>query len=72
MDDWKKYRRKGYAEMRPYIMGEDMTNISVSKPDQENSLENGMIARNPENHDDQWFVAFEYFRANYEEEGLPV
>jgi len=26
-----------------------------------------MIARNPKNHDDQWLVANEYFKENFEE-----
>lgn len=26
-----------------------------------------MIARNPKNHDDQWLVAQDYFRENFEE-----
>ena len=30
---WKTYRRKGVAEMRPYVPGEDLTGISVSAPD---------------------------------------
>jgi len=30
---WAHYRRKGYSEMRPYIVGEDLTGISVSKED---------------------------------------
>jgi len=27
----------------------------------------GMIARNPENHKDQWYVARKYFEDNFEE-----
>jgi len=62
---WEQYKRKGLSEMRPYVKGEDLTNISVSAEDNpENDM--GMIARNPDNHDDQWYVAREYFDKNLE------
>lgn len=64
--DWKKYRRKGFAEMRPYSVGEDLTGISVSKEDVPEI--GGMIARNKDNHKDQWYVAKTYFDKNFEEE----
>ncbi len=66
MKEFKKYRRTNIAEMRQYIKGEDLTNISVSKEDDpENNM--GMIARNPCNHNDQWYVERKYFMANFEE-----
>jgi len=30
---WKQFRRKNIAEMRDYILGEDLNGISVSKED---------------------------------------
>lgn len=64
MDEFKQYGRKGLAEMRPYIVGENMHNISVSAVDE---LEKGgMVARNPKNHADQWYVAKKYFEDNFE------
>lgn len=64
---WKKYRRVGLSEMRPYVDGEDMTGISVSDPDKAlPTLVGGMIARNPKNHNDQWYVAEKYFNDNLE------
>ena len=61
---FKKYIRKGFSEMRPYVLGEDMGNISVAKID---TLEKGgMVARNPKNHLDQWYVAKQYFENNLE------
>ena len=63
---FKKYRRKGLAEMRPYESGESLTGVSVAAVDKP-QLTGGMIARNPDNHNDQWFVAMEYFVKNFEE-----
>lgn len=64
---FRKYQRTQIAELRPYIPGESMADISISSPD----LENGspklgdMIARNPKNHEDQWLVAEQYFKDNF-------
>ena len=68
MDEWKQYRRTGLSEMRPYVKGEDMTHISVSEPDAAVGPDNdmGMVARNPKNHADQWYVARAYFEDNLE------
>jgi len=66
--DWAQYKRKGLSEMRPYVVGEDVTNVSISQADLDNGspLEGDMIARNPKNHDDQWLVAKKYFDDNLE------
>ena len=65
MSEWKQYKRKGLSEMRPYVKGEDLSTVSVSaEDDPENDM--GMIARNPDNHADQWYVARAYFDANLE------
>jgi len=62
---WDKYKRKGLSEMRPYVKGEDMTNICISpEDDPENDM--GMVARNPKNSNDQWYVARAYFDDNLE------
>ena len=65
-NQFKKYRRTNIAEMRPYILGEDLTNISVNKEDDPEN-DQGMIARNPDNHEDQWYVNRAYFNKNFEE-----
>lgn len=51
--------------MRPYIPGEDLTGISVNKEDTPEL--GGMIARNPANIEDKWYVGKAFFEANYEE-----
>jgi hypothetical protein len=63
---WKKYRRTGLSEMRPYVKGEELKDISVS-PEDAPYTDMGMIARNPKNHADQWYVARAYFEDNLEE-----
>lgn len=71
MADFKRYRRKQVAEMRPYLAGEQLSEkVSVSPADKEagSPKVGDMIARNPENHDDQWLVAQKYFEENFEPE----
>lgn len=65
--EYKQYSRKGLSEMRPYVSGEDMTGISVSQTDTPEV--GGMVARNPKDHADQWYVAKKYFEDNLEEVG---
>ena len=64
MSFFKKYRRTQTAEMRHNIKGEDISGISTSKVDHPES-DMGMIARNPLNHKDQWYVAKKYFQNNF-------
>lgn len=74
MGDYKQYRRKELAELRQVTEAEcadntSLANVSISQVD----LDNGspkvgdMIARNPKNHNDQWLVAEQYFKDNFEE-----
>lgn len=72
MDDFKYYKRKGLSEMRQYVIGEDLTGISVSDNDKQlgkefpNVFAQGYIARNPNNHAEQWYIAKKYFDDNLE------
>ena len=64
MKYFRNYRKKNVQPMRPYVIGEDMTGISVNKKD---TLEfGGMIAINPKNPEDRWYVAKKFFEDNYE------
>lgn len=71
MSEFKQYRRTQIAEMRPYILGEDLRALPVLSISQVD-LDNGspkpgdMIARNPKNHGDVWLVAKQYFEDNFE------
>ena len=64
MTEWKQYRRKGVAEVRPYAPGEDLTGINVSVAD--TPSEGDMIGRDPDNHAAQWYIAQSWFERNYE------
>lgn len=73
MSEFKQYRRKQIAELRPYVLGEDIFDggcilVSVSDEDRKaGSPKLGdMIARNPKNHADQWLVSAQYFADNFE------
>jgi hypothetical protein len=65
---FRQYRRKQIAELRPYILGEEMNGISISAEDRNagSPKAGDMIARNPKNHADQWLVAAKYFADNFE------
>ena len=65
MEEFKQYKRKGLSEMRPYVKGEDLTGVSVSDTDHPET-DMGMVARNPVNHADRWYVARKYFEDNLE------
>lgn len=70
MSQFKQYRRKQIAELRPYAEGEVLSErVSVSASDKEagSPKVGDMIARNPVNHEDQWLVAAKYFQDNFEE-----
>lgn len=69
MSEFKRYRRKQIAELRPYVPGEKLSDrVSISAADiAAGSPKDGdMIARNPKNHDDQWLVSRQYFHDNFE------
>lgn len=67
-DVFQRYRRSQIAEMRPWEPGMNMWRVSVSAVDLEagSPKAGDMIARNPENHDDMWLVAAQYFADNFE------
>lgn len=62
---FKEYRKKNVQPMRPYVPGEDLTGISVNKED--TPEEGGMIAVNPANPGDMWYVGKQFFADSYVE-----
>lgn len=64
MSTFTLFRKKVTQPMRPYIPGEDLSGVSVSAED--TPEEGGMIAMNPLNPKDQWYVAKRFFLENYE------
>lgn len=68
--DWKTYRRTTLGEMRPYVVGEDLSNIGVNDDDARrygSPKDGDMVARAPGDSTNQWLVTKEYFEANFEE-----
>ena len=74
--EFKQYRRTNITEMHQWSPKDQLNTaekliaagVSISKAD----LDNGspkpgdMIARNPNNHNDQWLIAKDYFQDNFE------
>ena len=69
MSEFKNYRKKNVQAMRPYVPGEDLWGISVSKEDTPEL--GGMIAVNPndagDSARDRWYIAKQFFLDNYVE-----
>lgn len=76
MNTFQNYKRTNIAQMRK-VTDQEIINgcdpliakgISISKADINNGSPNpgDMIARNPDNHNDQWLVAAQYFKDNFE------
>ena len=63
MSGFQFYREKALQPMRPYAPGEDLAGVSVSAEDTPEL--GGMIAVNPSNPADKWYVAKAFFEANY-------
>lgn len=62
-ENFKNYMKTATQPMRPYIEGEDMSGVSIAECD---TLEpGGMIAINPKDESDQWYVAKKFFEDNY-------
>jgi len=83
MSEFKNYRRSQIAEIREVTQedinqyaSKNYINIfgwqyvvSISNADEKNGSPKigDMIGRNPKNHNDQWLIAEQYFKDNFEE-----
>jgi hypothetical protein len=63
MNEWKDYIKQTRQPMRPYVPGESLEGISVWEGDTPEA--GGMIAINPKDSTDQWYVAKAFFEENY-------
>lgn len=56
------------SDRAPHSIRDTEFKVSVSKVDEDNGSPKigDMIARNPNNHNDQWLVAEQYFKDNFE------
>ena len=62
--EYIKVRKKTITEVREYILGEDMASISIDKginPE----IDMGMIARDPSNPNDRWYLMRDYYEENF-------
>ena len=64
MSEFKNYRKTAVQRMRPYVPGEDLSQVSVSKKDTPGK--GGMIAEASGNPKDQWYVNADFFNRSYE------
>jgi hypothetical protein len=63
-----KYKKKQITLIRPWVAGEDMTNITVATADKLNGSPKlgDMVGQNSANPADQWLISWQYFKDNYE------
>ena len=77
MAEFQRFSRKGFAEARDLEPGEGLEElrakgVSVSEADalEFDSVPPGKVFRNPENHNDFWYVARAFFDKNYDSEPM--
>ena len=66
MCEYKDYIKKVVQPMRPYVEGEDLAAQGVSVWAGDVPELGGMVAINPKDPSDQWYVAKQFFEDNYE------
>jgi hypothetical protein len=72
--NFKKHKRKGalseLIKASEFILnGGDLEKVSISDPDKnldQETFSQGYIARNPDNHNDKWYISKEYYDKNLE------
>jgi len=63
MNDWKDYIKNTRQPMYPYVEGQSLEGISVW--DGDTPEVGGMIAVNPKDPTDKWYVSKPFFEQNY-------
>lgn len=71
---WMTVRRKPTDVLVRYVYGgEDLTGVSVSKVDEAHigrtpmGVLTGVVAKNPKEPEDMWFIHIDYFREHFYE-----
>jgi len=64
MSEFTLYRKKLLQPMRPFTHDSDLKGVSVAACDEPEI--GGMIAVNPEDETDKWYVSKQFFNDNYE------
>lgn len=72
---WHRYQRQGVIEARAWTYDDrnawrrNQAKVSVSRADEglaaHSEPPTGFVARNPDNHADQWYIAPDYFAKHY-------
>lgn len=65
MKEFKDYIKTVKQPMRPYVPGENLPAQGVSVWDGDVPEKGGMVAQNPKDPKDMWYVAKEFFEDNY-------
>lgn len=65
MSEFRNYIKNVKQPMRPYIPGEDLVAQGVSVWGGDVPEQGGMVAQNPKNLSDMWYVAKKFFQDNY-------
>ena len=67
---WNRYIKRGAIEATEWTIDTDMTLVSLSADDIENGnpKSGGMIARDPKNPNDRWYINPDYFNKHYRKE----
>jgi len=66
MSEFKDYIKKAIQPMRPYVEGEDLAIQRISVWEGDIPEVGGMIAINPKDPNDQWYIGKQFFEDNYE------
>lgn len=66
MSEFKDYIKSATQPIRAYVRGEDLSYITVSADDNP-EIDGGMIAMNPYDSSDKWFISQKFFDENYVE-----
>jgi hypothetical protein len=62
---FKNYIKKTLQPLRPYIEGEDLKSQGISVRDGDTPEAGGMVAKNPKDPEDMWYMTKKFFEDNY-------